>query len=281
MMDIRLAAMDLDGTLLNGKKRVSEKTVRALRACEDKGVKIVLASGRSFESVAALAGIIGLKSPVISANGARADLSPQGEILFLDAFPRRLAEEVFAILRRTGCCFVIYGPGIIYQLNPSPGDQDRGLSRGLLYAGGQSASGGSVRVVREEDAAWRGLDQALKFVLFSKARAALQEAERLLRQGTPCQLSASDESNLEVMAPGGGKGRALAFLMGMLGLKKEQVMAFGDSSNDLDMLGAAGWPVAMENGLDSLKRLAFKIAPSCDRDGVGEILRQYVLEESL
>lgn len=281
-MQIRLAAMDLDGTLLDSGKRVSEKTVQVLRACEDRGVKIVLASGRSFESVAALAEIIGLASPLISVNGARVDRSPQGGALFLDAFPRRLAEQVFAILRATGLCFVIYAPGVIYQLNAEKGGLDRGLSLGLLRAGEQSASGSRVRVVREADAASReGLDQALKFVLFSQARARLDEVEGLLRQVTPCQLSASDEANLEIMAPGGGKGRALAFLMGVLGLKKEQVMAFGDSSNDLDMLGAAGWPVAMENGLEIDKKLAWKIAPSCDRDGVGRILRQYVLEGSL
>ena len=109
---------------------------------------------------------------------------------------------------------------------------------------------------------------------------AADPSARLLAAHTPCQLSSSGRDNLEVMAPGGGKGRALAFLMGRLGLKKEQVMAFGDSTNDLDMLGAAGWPVAMGNALDVVKALAWRVAPSCDQDGVARTLQECVLGNS-
>ena len=80
--------------------------------------------------------------------------------------------------------------------------------------------------------------------------------------------------------PGVDKGTALAFLAERLGIAREQVMAFGDSTNDLDMLGAAGWPVAMGNALDVVKALAWRVAPSCDQDGVARTLQECVLGNS-
>ena len=280
-MDIRLAAMDLDGTLLDSRKEVSPRTCAALRACQAKGVKVVFASGRGVEAVAALARAAGLDGPLITANGGRVDESPAGPILYMDPFPRPLAQRAFQLLMDLKVCFVMYGPGVVYQLNASPYGQDRGLGKGPLRAGGEAVRWNPVAVVRDPTVACRqGLGHVLKMVLFSQDPAQLQQAARLLAAHTPCQLSSSGRDNLEVMAPGGGKGRALAFLMGRLGLKKEQVMAFGDSTNDLDMLGAAGWPVAMGNALDVVKALAWRVAPSCDQDGVAQMLEAYVLEHS-
>lgn len=280
-MDIRLAAMDLDGTLLDSRKEISPRTCAVLRACQAKGVEIVFSSGRGVEAVAALARAVGLRGPLITANGGRVDAGPNGDILYLDPFPRPLAQRAFDLLMELGVCFVIYGPGVVYQLNASPYGQNRGLGKGPLWAEGAPVRWDSVAVVRDPATARRqGLGHALKMVLFSQDPAQLQAASRLLAAHTPCQLSSSGHDNLEVMAPGGGKGRALAFLMGRLGLKKEQVMAFGDSTNDLDMLGAAGWPVAMGNALDAVKALAWRVAPSCDQEGVARTLQECVLGNS-
>lgn len=280
-MDIRLAAMDLDGTLLDSRKEISAGTCAVLRACQAKGVEVVFASGRGVEAVAALARAVGLHGPLITANGGRVDGSPAGDILYLDPFPRPLAQRAFDLLMDLGVCFVLYGPGVVYQLNASLYGRDRGLGKGPLAAGGEAVRWEPVAVVRDPAVACRqGLGHVLKMVLFSQDPAQLQEAAQLLAAHTPCQLSSSGRDNLEVMAPGGGKGRALAFLMGRLGLKKEQVMAFGDSTNDLDMLGAAGWPVAMGNALDVVKALAWRVAPSCDQDGVARTLQECVLGNS-
>ena len=61
------------------------------------------------------------------------------------------------------------------------------------------------------------------------------------------------------------------------GLERDEVMAFGDADNDREMLLHAGWPVAMQNGTESMKSIARIIAPDCNDSGVGRVIEEYVL----
>ena len=83
--------------------------------------------------------------------------------------------------------------------------------------------------------------------------------------------------NLEIMAPGAGKGMATRWLTEHMGLNREQVMGFGDYTNDLSMLACVGWPVAVDNAIDEVKRACRIIAPSCEDDGVAQTIQKYVL----
>ena len=80
-MDIRLMAFDLDGTLLDEDKHVPERNARALRRAEEKGIKLMLCSGRAFEVQAGFAHEAGINPIYASANGARIDLGTNGPIL--------------------------------------------------------------------------------------------------------------------------------------------------------------------------------------------------------
>ena len=92
-------------------------------------------------------------------------------------------------------------------------------------------------------------------------------------------VSSAFPYNLEILAPGGGKGRAVEALAAHFGIDRSEIMAFGDGSNDLTMLRAVGWPVAMANGVQVLKDAAWKIAPDCRDDGEARVLAEYVLGE--
>lgn len=86
---------------------------------------------------------------------------------------------------------------------------------------------------------------------------------------------------MEFMPPGVDKGFAVRRICREMGISADQVMAFGDQTNDIPMLQAAGWPVAMENGEDSVKAVARLIAPDHDLGGVGLTLQRYILEEEI
>ena len=280
-MDIKLIATDLDGTLLD-KSRVIPKLNRdALLACEAKGIFTVLASGRCFESVALLAKEIGLTSPIISANGARVDASPDGPPIMMEYFDRALAERVFSILINSGIYFVCYGPGVMYQHNRKQGsDNTRGLNKESVRTCHTVKNDGDVLLVNEtERTRMEGLDHIHKFVLFDEDTERLNEISKVLSSKTQCALSSSHYDNLEVMLPGAGKGRAIECLMKHYGIERDQIMAFGDHTNDLTMLQTAGYPVIMDNGLEEMKKMAWKIAPGNDEAGVGKILYEYVLGE--
>ncbi len=275
-MDIRLIAMDLDGTLLDSEKRISDENARALRACEARGIRTVFASGRSFESLRRMALETGLSSPIISSNGARVDLTPNGPMFRDYPFDPARARTVYDILKASGLYFVVYAAGRFYKCNAA-GGEDRGLN---CAQWNEKKEPSQIEVVDDPARTLaEGLARVHKFVAFSRDPAPLRALRETLAARTDASLSASWFDNLEILRPGAGKGTALKDLSRALGLKKAQIMAFGDNLNDTDMLKSAGHPVAMENAVEPLKALARRIAPHHDDSGVGRVIRQVVLED--
>ena len=86
-------------------------------------------------------------------------------------------------------------------------------------------------------------------------------------------------NNLEIQSRGAGKGAAVRWLAKQMGAAREEILTLGDNTNDLPMLQASGWPVAMENGVDELKRAARLIAPDCADDGAAQILEKVLRGE--
>ena len=93
------------------------------------------------------------------------------------------------------------------------------------------------------------------------------------------QVNSSFPCNIEIMAPGTGKGAAVRWLTEHMGYTKEQTMGFGDYTNDLPMLENVGWPVAVANAVDEVKAVCRSIAPACEDDGVAKAICKYVLGE--
>ena len=87
-------------------------------------------------------------------------------------------------------------------------------------------------------------------------------------------VSSAYADNLEVMSAGCGKGAAVQWLASRLGIAREACMAFGDNLNDLSMLDAVGWPVAVENAVPELRAIARIIAPECAQDGVAQTIER-------
>jgi len=269
---IRLVAMDLDGTLLGGDKGVSEYTAKILRECEDRGVKMVIASGRGFDSARAYARVAGLNSPVVSANGARADETPFGPTILEDCIPEELSRDICRIMLESGIYFVCYCRDVNYSAN---GTQiKRGLAPKIDVDGGKY---NARNVLSLEELLCEGVKRPYKYVAFTTDYDALARLRERLEREIDAAISSSWPDNVEVLAKGCGKGKAIGFLAERYGIGKDEIMAFGDQENDMEMLHAAGWPVAMENGVDALKKIAHIVAPKNTEDGVAKVLEKTVL----
>lgn len=278
-MDIRMIAVDLDGTLLDLRRQVSDANRQALHACMARGIHVVLASGRSFISVCRLADENGLMGPIVSNNGARVDLSPKGPVLAEHTFPRVLAAQVFDIMKRSGIYFTCYGNGTLFQNNlDATRERTRGVNR--RHALDMQAHRVELVVSDESRTVEEGLIEPYKFVAFTEDEGRLNALRHELKaSGLPLNISSSWIDNVEVMVEGAGKDSALQALQAHFGIDKVQIMAFGDNLNDMDMLRAAGVAVAMENALPEVKRAAQIIAPHHDESGVAQIINEYVLKE--
>ncbi|MBQ3223396.1 MAG: HAD family phosphatase [Clostridia bacterium] len=273
---IKLVAMDLDGTLLNGDKGVSEYTAGILRECEAKGVKMVIASGRGFDSARVYARLTGLNSPIVSANGARVDETPFGPTIMEDCIPEDLSRDVCRIMLESGIYFVCYCRGVNYSANGTE------IKRGLMPKHTVDNGQFTVRNTLDLDELLsEGVKRPYKYVAFTWELDALAKLRERLEKEIDAAISSSWPDNVEVLAKGCGKGRAIGFLAEKYGIAKDEIMAFGDQENDRDMLLSAGWPVAMENATDGLKKIARIIAPKNTEDGVAKVLEKMVLNKEV
>ncbi len=273
-MSIRLIATDLDGTLLGADKEVSPRNARALQVCMARGIHVMLASGRSLNAVARIAERAGLTDALIlSSNGARLDETAHGPLLLEDGIPENVAREAAMRLISAGVYVECYSDDVIYMANRVP-------VRHHNHHPGLAADGVTLFVEDTARFLYEGAVNARKLIVFSDDPAQLEKSRALMR-GLPLDCSSSDTDNLEILAAGAGKGRALTWYAEKMNIARDEIMAFGDQTNDLSLMDAAGWPVAMDNAVDAVKARARLIAPHHDQSGVAAVVEKYVLEGGL
>ena len=266
----------MDDTLLGANGEFPEINVRALRACAERGIHLALNSGRSFEMLREFACALEAAPFIISVNGARVDAGPDGPTLLERVFDDGHTRAVYEAMRASGLYYTVYTRGHTYMGNSA---QRFLYSRFGHHYAHVSHSGPYVYEMVDDEARLRaeGLVHPYKFVALGTEHDA--RFAGILDAIAPLNMSISSSraDNLEVMMPGVDKGTALAFLAERLGIAREQVMAFGDNTNDLPMLAYAGASVAMENGEESVRRAARFVAPHHAEGGVGKFLFEKVL----
>ena len=269
-MNIKLITIDLDGTLLNDDQTISARNRKALMDAEDAGVMVTIASGRTTPSVRAVAKAAGIRhSPFISNNGPRVQAA-DGTLIAEKCLAPELSREVVTRWNDLGLYFALYNDDAMFHSFRDP-------TKPYMYAW-DSLWGFSMRhefgmkQVLEE-----GIFHTHKIVCFEDDPAKLEQCRRALDGIPSIETNASGANNCEVMSEGVDKGWGVRQLAAFYGIDREEIMAFGDNSNDRSMLQAAGWSVAMQNGTDDLKRIARIIAPDCNDSGVGRIIEKYVL----
>ena len=277
-MDVRLIALDMDGTLLDADHAtVPERSARALRAAAERGVLVAAATGRPMvflEGVARQLG--GAMRYGVCANGASVwDLST-GERLLSRPLPERQWLQMLAALRDFGLPFEVYCEGDNYV-----------EQRFAQEAGAWSPSPAYDAMFQGHTIFARDLDGVLagrtveKIHVFRVPAGLREQLVRRLEQTGPAAVANAVADNLELTAAGVSKGGSLKALCAHLNVPAGAVMAFGDGCNDLEMLSWAGWSFAMENGMAEAKAAAKYAAPANTEGGVGQAVERYVLDGSI
>ena len=276
-MSIRLVAVDLDGTLLNSRREISEGNRRALLQAVESGVQVVIVTGRRFHSALPLVSQIPCRVNLITSNGALIANSA-GEVLYHDFLPRQAAQQALEAVRE----YRPYSVAIFH--NPGYGQvtmQDNAAEDGPLGWYTQN-SPHCLRLVPDLEAA---LDTDPVQVMIGGPPARIEPAETLL-EGSPVRSRihvtwtkylTTNISILDVLNQGCSKGRALEIWAEMCGIQPGEIMAVGDNFNDLEMLQYAGLPVLMGNHCPELHRPDWALTLPNDEDGVAAAIRNYVL----
>ena len=267
-MTIKMVALDLDDTLLNSQLKISPACVRAIRAARQKGVIITLSTGRMFQSALPYARQLEIDVLIITYQGAWVKSSLSGEVLYYQPVPAGLARQVMLFFRQQGVHYhCYYNDELCIESSSAEADD---------YA---CLAGVDARMYDDLITALGHYD-TLKIMAISTNESRLLEMEKEMKARFADQLyiTRSKPFYLEVMNRLAGKAQALALIADHLGIQPAEVMAIGDSFNDLDMIKWAGWGVAMGNAIASVKEAADFVTFSNEEEGVAEALQRFVLQ---
>lgn len=269
--NIRLIVSDIDDTLIPKGGVLSENTRKAVAECRRQGITFSLASGRWFPSTVSVAESLGCNGPLIVANGGCV-IQADGEILKEFPMEQHDVDTAYAIVKDCGALITSYVRGAIYRLNTF--SMENRPPEKLSYFGGDLFEVVDDNLARFENEALTGV---YKMEVYSNDTALLQKLRKRLTE-SGLSVSSSFRTNIEITTQGCGKGKAVTWLAQYLDVAREDVMAFGDNTNDMPMLRAAGVSVAMGNAVDELKQTSTLVAPPCADDGLARTLWNYVLE---
>lgn len=278
-MKYKLVCVDMDGTLLNRKKKISEETKRVLQKAHELGVHIVITTGRIFNNAAYYSNLIGVKSPVIAANGAIIREKDKDEVIYKKDLNRNICLEVLKIAQKHNVT-----PHYHTMENIFVGSKIHKFFVNLLIAKPLPKEHevtvnyiGSTEQWEEMFKTHEG--DIVKCIIVNQSVRRLKNARKDIEKIENVEVVSSNKFNIEVIAKGVSKGKAVEALVEFYGLKREEVICIGDNENDLSMIKYAGLGVAMGNSINIVKENADYITDSNDKDGVAKVIKKFILNE--
>ena len=255
-MGIQAVALDIDGTLLTSRDELTPAVAAAVRAVAERGVAVILATGRWYGSAKRYAGRLGATAPIISHSGARVTRQQPEEDLLHLTIPLEPAREIVALLDERGTLVNITVGDLTLTrpragLDPTRAPADlrvEALHLPFITAPPTSAlifDGAGI-----DDLVARFAPRFGDVIAFSVNRTS----------GSP--------DHLTLHHPAVDKGTALLRALQEIGVPPEETLAIGDAASDVAMFALAGTSVAMGNARPETQARATLTAPTNDEDGV-------------
>lgn len=251
---IRLVACDLDETLLMEDRHVSEQDRKSIRAAREKGIRFVPATGRGFLSAQGTLSELGLLDCpgeyMISFNGCAVSENRGNRLLYRAELPHASVEKLFKAGCARHCCMHIYTLDRVYVTNLNEDER--------AYLEGRA----SLKEIRDLDEL--GGQTVIKMLYQNTDTAYLEQIAENIRDITAgLSVVYSSGRYLEFLPGGISKGSGLRILAEHLQIRREEILAIGDSGNDLPMLQEAGISAAVGN---AAPRIARQCTYTCRRD---------------
>jgi Cof subfamily protein (haloacid dehalogenase superfamily) len=265
----KLVAIDLDDTLLNDDREISEATKATLAEAVARGVIITLATGRMYASAAKIAEQLQLNVPLITYQGALVKNSLDGQVLYERYVPYDIAQWVYNYCSENGLHLQGYVNDQLYVKEENEEIVAYSKLSNIPY------------IVEPNFASILAQPQTKLLIIDEPAK--LDRIGDHFRSviGTQAHITKSKPNFLEIMHPEGTKGNALRFLAEHYDCSLAVTIAIGDSWNDHDMVEIAGLGVAMANAVEPLKQIADFITASNNDDGVKLVIDQFILNTSV
>ncbi|MCY8402913.1 Cof-type HAD-IIB family hydrolase [Bacillus sonorensis] len=285
---MRMIAVDLDGTLLNSASKVARESIEAIKETQKNGIEVVIATGRASFDVQTIFQETGIKTWIISANGAVIH-DPEGRLCHAVPIERKKAEGILRWLEEENYYYEVFSDDAIFT--PQNGRELLDIELDRLRSANPDADLSKLELAAEQQLSQNGYayinsyrelferDQNLNVynVLgFSFHKEKLEKGWKRFEKEKGLTLVTSAEHNFELEHIQASKGLALEKLAHKLGIPLDETAAVGDSLNDYSMLKAAGRSFAMGNAREDIKEMADEVALTNDENGVAHILRHLI-----
>ncbi|MDD3438848.1 MAG: Cof-type HAD-IIB family hydrolase [Clostridiaceae bacterium] len=271
-LEYKMVVTDMDYTLLNKEKKVSDRNREALKRAADKGVHLVVATGRIYTSARIYAKLLGLDTPIIASNGAI--IKDASKTIFRDILSKDTVREMLRLCNKYGVYCHFFTENTIYS--------EKLINVSLRYTEWNKYVGEEdqvkIRIVDDgEEIIEAAKSEVLKAVVFDDDDEKIQKLRDGIMETGIVSVSQSMKHNLEVMNKGVTKGNAVRILAQLYGINREEVIAIGDNENDISMIEYAGLGIAMGNAEECLKRAADHVTGDYQEDGVAEAIEKFIL----
>lgn len=271
---VRLVITDMDGTLLTSEKLITRRTRDAVTRLTQAGKGFTICTGRIPAMIASYVRELALTLPVVTANGAVV-WDPIGEKpLFEKSIPPDDAENIMKYCTEHQLDYsVLTLENSYFSLNSVRIERFQKYNQIAKRRGNPQ-----MKLQYLQKGCTDPPDEKIyKFLIYEPNSEQYQSAGRFLETLSGIQVTCSDLWLWDISAAGVSKGTGLAYVKKYLGLKSEEVCAFGDYDNDVSMLTQAGFSVAMKNGCDTIKSKAAYVTGSNDEDGVAAVIEEFCL----
>jgi len=279
-MPVRLIALDIDGTLLDSRWRLSDANRQAIKEATRRGIEVALVTGRRYDFALPVAQSLGCPVTMIVNNGGLIR-SSDGQTRSKRVLSVEAARSVLELASRwrDGAAVIFDRPRenqlILERLERDDSIRYAYYSRNLEFIG----------IVSPIESC---LTETPLQVMFSGTVAEMDEIERLLLRSelatrlrlASTKYASKDFAMLDVLPPGCTKGSALAEWATLQGFERNEILAIGDNHNDLEMLEFAGIPVVMRNCVPELKAYGWHETDSNDDSGVAAAIERFALSEA-
>lgn len=268
----KLLALDMDGTLLNSDHKVSERNKEFIEKAKEKGIRVVLLSGREPGSIKHFSDELGLDGLISGFNGGIITDNKVEEIYFNCCLDEGLARKTILMGQENMCSVVFLGDLLLVE-----DKNDLRYKTFEKYVIVPVKEVGKLYPYLEENKLWNKIHK----VLISDENSILKSFKEKLETETENKMSLlfSLPFFLEAFNKNVSKGKALEEIGKIYNVKKEEIIAIGDGENDISMIQYAGLGIAMGNAPDKVKRVADYVTLSNNNDGVSHIIEKYILND--
>jgi Cof subfamily protein (haloacid dehalogenase superfamily) len=273
---IKLLLMDLDGTLLDDRKRLSPEDIYYIRKVAHNGVIVSLATGRSLGSAFPYVEQLNIDVPAILQNGALVCKPLSREIIFSGYLQGTLAVRIVEEARRKNVFYVVFDKFF--------NEKDMLIDKEYLGPHSYYFKMNGFRIRKVDDVVEYINDRVVEIALVG-AENMIEEVAREVNREYNGKYSyiknvvVDGESFIEFLGSNISKGNALSVLLSRFGIRREETMFVGDGFNDVSLMKEVGLPVAMSNAADDVKKFSKYVTKSNNESGVGFAIKELLLED--